>query len=260
MTSEDITLLKQRIHSRGQRVQPTEAKQELAVDPGQTGRAATIHESRPHSVPHRPAPRVSMMYKVNKRLMDVIIASTLLFLLSPLFLMIALFIKLNDRGPVFFVQKRVGRKGKQFSFFKFRTMVPNAERLKDQLEAQNRFQNDVTFKIQADPRVTPVGRLLRKTSLDELPQLWNVVRGEMSLVGPRPPLPREVFRYSPVERKRLDVTPGLTCLWQVSGRSDLPFEKQVELDLHYIQHQSLWMDILLILKTIPAICFMRGAY
>ncbi len=177
-----------------------------------------------------------------------------------MFLLIACLIKFYDWGPVFFAQQRVGRNGKTFAFYKFRTMVPNADRLKHLLEDQNRFRGDVTFKLQNDPRVTPFGRLLRKTSLDELPQLWNVLCGQMSIVGPRPPVPREVARYSPLEKRRLAVTPGLTCLWQVSGRSDLPFERQVELDLYYISHRSLWMDIVLIVRTIPAICLMRGAY
>ena len=143
--------------------------------------------------------------------------------------------------------------------YKFRTMHTDAEMLRAELEAYNQMTGPV-FKIENDPRITPFGRWLRKTSIDELPQLWCVLKGEMSLVGPRPPVPREVALYTLRDRRRLDVKPGLTCIWQVSGRGDIPFHQQVELDVQYIESQSLWLDILLLLKTAPAILFGKGAY
>jgi lipopolysaccharide/colanic/teichoic acid biosynthesis glycosyltransferase len=155
----------------------------------------------------------------------------------------------------------VGKWGKEFNFPKFRSMVVKADHLQENLIISTQHQaKGKSFKMKHDPRVTPIGHLLRKTSLDELPQLWCVLKGEMSLVGPRPPLPKEVTLYSLEERKRLDVTPGLTCIWQVSGRSEIPFKEQVQLDLNYIESQSLWLDIKLLLKTIPAVLFGKGAY
>jgi lipopolysaccharide/colanic/teichoic acid biosynthesis glycosyltransferase len=139
-------------------------------------------------------------------------------------------------------------------------MVVNAEALKDTLLSQNVHKEGVTFKMKKDPRVTWIGGIIRKLSIDELPQLWCVLKGDMSLVGPRPPVPREVAQYSLADRRRLDVTPGLTCIWQVSGRGDIPFPQQVELDVQYIQSQSFWLDIKLLLKTIPAVLLGKGAY
>ena len=195
-----------------------------------------------------------------KRLMDILGASTGLLLLSPLLVLVALAIWLHDRGPVFFVQKRVGQWGREFDFPKFRSMVNNAEALKAQLIAQNHHKEGVTFKIQRDPRVTPIGRWLRKTSIDELPQLWSVLKGDMSLVGPRPPLPNEVLQYKLSDRRRLDVKPGLTCYWQVEGRGDVPFDQQVAMDIRYVDSQSIWLDIWLLVKTIPAVIQGKGAY
>ena len=195
-----------------------------------------------------------------KRFLDTIISLVLLVILSPLMLLIALIIKLYDGGPALFVTPRVGKWGREFLFPKFRSMKMNAEGMKQQLIMQNKFKNDIKFKMENDPRVTPFGYLLRKTSLDELPQLWCVLKGEMSLVGPRPPLPCEVEKYTLEERKRLDAVPGLTCFWQVRGRSEIPFKKQVELDIAYIESQSIWLDLKLILQTIPAILFGKGAY
>jgi lipopolysaccharide/colanic/teichoic acid biosynthesis glycosyltransferase len=197
---------------------------------------------------------------LSKRIIDIVVALAMIVLLAPLFLAVALMIKLTDRGPVFFWQKRVGQWGAEFPFPKFRSMVANAEALKDKLLTSNDHGNGITFKMKKDPRVTWIGRLIRKASIDELPQLWCVLRGEMSLVGPRPPVPREVSLYSLRDRRRLDVKPGLTCIWQVSGRGDIPFDKQVELDVQYIESQSLWFDVLLLLKTAPAILFGKGAY
>ncbi|MFO0953738.1 MAG: sugar transferase [Isosphaeraceae bacterium] len=195
-----------------------------------------------------------------KRATDVFVASLALAALAPLFALIAFLIK-RDGGPVFFRQKRVGQNGREFWFYKFRSMVVDAEARRDHLVAVNHHgETGVTFKMRRDPRVTAVGRLLRRASLDELPQLWNVLKGDMSLVGPRPALPAEVARYTPEERARLAVRPGLTCIWQVSGRADIPFEQQVQLDLEYIARRSFWFDLSLLFRTIPAMITGRGAY
>ena len=195
-----------------------------------------------------------------KRFFDIILSFLALILLSPLFLVIAIVIKMTSRGPVFFVQERVGYYGRSFLFYKFRSMYVDAEARKRALMEKNESKDGVIFKMKNDPRITPVGRIIRKTSMDELPQLLNVLLGDMSLVGPRPPLPSEVQQYSLDDRKRLNVKPGITCIWQVSGRSDIPFKKQVELDKEYIKSQSLWNDFLVLLRTIPAILSGRGAY
>jgi lipopolysaccharide/colanic/teichoic acid biosynthesis glycosyltransferase len=195
-----------------------------------------------------------------KRLIDVTAALVLLVALVPLFLLLAILIKLTDGGPVLFWQTRVGKWGREFSFPKFRSMVTNAEMLKDALLEENQHQSSLTFKMKKDPRITWVGRIIRKLSIDELPQLWCVLKGEMALVGPRPPLPREVAEYTLVDRRRLDVTPGLTCIWQVSGRGDIPFEQQLKLDMDYIESQNLWVDLKILIKTIPAVLLGKGAY
>jgi lipopolysaccharide/colanic/teichoic acid biosynthesis glycosyltransferase len=256
--------------------------------------------------------------KLIKRTVDIVGAICGLILLSPLFLLVGLLIKLTDRGPVLFWQTRVGRWGREFPFPKFRSMVVNAEALKDQLLAQNDhlkrveaqlaeflqprdnqttpdelhaelekmghpvpaaklreyFEADgkhvnverlkefltLTFKMKNDPRITWIGRYIRKGSIDELPQLWCVLKGDMSLVGPRPPVPREVEKYTLRDRRRLDATPGLTCFWQVQGRGDIPFPQQVELDVQYIDSQNFWLDFKLLLQTIPAVLLGKGAY
>lgn len=205
-------------------------------------------------------PQHSAIHRSLKRLTDVVVSAVALILVSPIVLLISAAIFLSDFGPIFYLQARVGQGGRQFRFCKFRTMVRNAEALQAGLIEKNHFQGDVTFKLTNDPRVTRVGRFLRKTSLDELPQLWHVLAGQMSLVGPRPPVPSEVAEYSPYELRRVSVRPGLTCLWQVSGRSDLPFERQVELDLEYIENESLWLDAVLLIRTVPALVMMKGAY
>jgi len=195
-----------------------------------------------------------------KRIIDIAGSIVLLVLLSPLFVAIAILVKLNSRGSVFYQQTRVMKWGRLFQMYKFRSMRSEAERLAQGLVANNEMAGGVTFKMRDDPRTTAVGRVLRRGSIDELPQLWNVIKGEMSLVGPRPPLPSEVAKYSLAERRRLDVTPGITCIWQVSGRSEIPFDRQVELDVAYIESQSLSVDLKLLLKTIPAVLMGRGAY
>ncbi len=193
-----------------------------------------------------------------KRMIDFSGSGVGLVLLSPLFLATAMAIKINSRGPVFFRQERMSVHGRRFQLMKFRTMVQNAEEMRDQLEELNEVDGPV-FKIKDDPRITSVGRILRKTSIDELPQLWNVLKGEMSLVGPRPPIPAEVDEYEPWQRRRLSMRPGITCLWQISGRSELDFNTWMKLDLQYIDQWSLALDFLILIKTIPAVLSMRGA-
>ena len=195
-----------------------------------------------------------------KRLLDIIASALLLMLLSPVFLACAIAIRRNSPGPVFFKQTRVGRWGKLFSMWKFRSMYIDAETRKKELEKMNEMNGGVLFKMKEDPRITKVGKFIRKASIDELPQLWNVFVGDMSLVGPRPALPSEVNQYSLAERRRLEVIPGITCIWQVSGRSDIPFDEQVGLDVEYIESQSLWLDFKLLFLTIPAVLLGRGAY
>ena len=199
-------------------------------------------------------------YLRSKRMLDFVLSLLAIIILSPLFVLIAFIIKVEDRkGPVFFKQIRVGKDGKEFYIYKFRSMVTNAEELKVLLCNQNEATGPV-FKMKKDPRVTKFGRFLRRTSLDELPQLLNVLKGDMSLVGPRPPLPDEVKKYNSYERQRLSVTPGLTCYWQVSGRSNIGFNQWVELDLKYIEERNFWIDIKLIFKTIFVLFGSKDAY
>jgi lipopolysaccharide/colanic/teichoic acid biosynthesis glycosyltransferase len=195
-----------------------------------------------------------------KRLIDVLVSLTTLLLLSPLFLLIALLLRIQNNGPIFYVSDRVGLWGREFRFYKFRSMRPNAAAEKETLLTQSGEKQHKRFKMRKDPRITWLGTILRKTSLDEFPQFWNVLIGDMSLVGPRPPLPEEVALYTLEERRRLDVKPGLTCFWQVSGRSEIPFDKQVQLDIRYIESQSIWLDLKLLIKTIPAVLLGKGAY
>lgn len=197
--------------------------------------------------------------KCLKRFLDVAITAALLIALAPLFGVIGLAIKLSG-GSVLFWQTRVGLWGREFPFPKFRSMVPNAEALKETIREQNQHGASLTFKMKNDPRVTWIGRILRRWSLDELPQLWCVLHGDMSLVGPRPPVPSEVARYTLRDRRRLDVKPGLTCIWQVSGRGDIAFAEQAKLDIRYIESQSLLFDLVLLAQTVPAVLLGKGAY
>jgi exopolysaccharide biosynthesis polyprenyl glycosylphosphotransferase len=194
-----------------------------------------------------------------KRAFDLVCGTLAVIGLSPVMLAIALAIKLDSPGPIFYAQVRVGKDGKPFRMLKFRSMRPDADRLLAELKAKNEVSGAL-FKIKNDPRVTRIGRFLRRSSLDELPQVFNVLRGEMSLVGPRPPLPAEVATYEDWQLGRLRAVPGMTGLWQVSGRSDVPFHDMVRLDLHYIRNWSLWLDLEIILRTIPAVVGNRGAY
>ena len=192
----------------------------------------------------------SIFYIVSKRIIDIIGSLAGLIFLSPLFLIVAILIKLEDpKGKVFFSQERNGKYPGTFKMYKFRSMVHNAEELLEKLKDQNE-QTGPVFKIKEDPRMTRIGKFIRKTSIDELPQLFNVLRGDMSLVGPRPPIPREVEQYTAYQMQRLGVKPGLTCLWQVGGRNSVDFDGWVELDIEYIQKRSLWLDIKLIIKTV----------
>ncbi len=197
---------------------------------------------------------------VIKRLMDVVCSLMAIILLIPLFVVVSVLIVLEDGWPVLYVQQRVGINGRIFNFYKFRSMRRDADRLKEQLMAQNESSDGVIFKMKKDPRVTRIGRILRRFSIDEAPQFFNVLSGDLSLVGPRPPIPSEVAQYTLEERKRLHVKPGLTCLWQIGGRSEIPFEQQVRLDMEYIHSRGLWQDIRIMLKTVPAVLFGRGAY
>jgi lipopolysaccharide/colanic/teichoic acid biosynthesis glycosyltransferase len=200
------------------------------------------------------------VYECSKRAVDLIATGLGLLFLSPFFVLLAVIIKLDSQGPVLFPQTRVGRRGELFRCWKFRSMIIDADKRKRELTDKNEMAGGTTFKIRQDPRITRVGRFIRKASIDELPQLWNVFVGDMSLVGPRPPLPQEVAKYSAHERKRLAIKPGITCIWQVSGRSDISFCDQVRLDIEYINKRSLRMDLLILLKTVPAVLFARGAY
>lgn len=190
----------------------------------------------------------SALYNIAKRALDIIASTLGLIILSPILLVVAILIKLESKGPAIFSQKRIGLNKKEFKMYKFRSMVQNAEELKEKLAKENEMSGPM-FKMKNDPRVTKVGRFIRKTSIDELPQLINVLKGEMSLVGPRPSLPKEVSKFEPWMLKRLSVKPGLTCYWQVSGRNNIDFENWMKLDLQYVNDRSFWLDLKLIFKT-----------
>ncbi len=198
-------------------------------------------------------------YRLAKRVFDLVVGSIAFLLILPILPVITIMIKLDSRGPVFFKQERVGENGKLFKFYKFRSMVDGAHDRLDELKGHNEADGPV-FKIKSDPRVTSVGRFLRHSSLDEVPQILNVLRGDMSIVGPRPPLPSEVEQYLPWHRRRLEVKPGITCLWQISGRSQIGFNEWMRLDLEYLRTRSFRTDLLIFLKTIPAVVARRGAY
>ncbi len=205
------------------------------------------------------APNSGAYQSWGKRLLDIVLTSIGLLLLWPVFAAIALAIKIDNPGPVIYRSRRVGEGGRIFAFFKFRSMVVGADAIRDSLLHLNEVDGPV-FKLSRDPRVTRVGAFLRRTSLDELPQLWNILAGDMSLVGPRPPIPQEVTNYEPWQLRRLSVRPGLTCLWQISGRSQIGFDEWMRLDMEYIERRSLGLDIKILLQTIPAVLTGRGAY
>ena len=199
------------------------------------------------------------LYEIIKRLIDVVCSFLGVLVLSPLFIIIAIIIKTTSKGPVFFSQRRVGKNGKEFDMYKFRSMVVNAEELKEKLAAQNEMSGPM-FKMKDDPRVTKVGKFIRKTSIDELPQLWNVLKGDMSLVGPRPSLPKEAAQFEEWMYRRLEVKPGLTCYWQVSGRNNIDFEDWMKLDIKYVDERSTWIDIKLIFKTVGVLFGDKNAH
>ncbi|AOZ92319.1 sugar transferase [Paenibacillus crassostreae] len=216
------------------------------------------HLSYPHVVPKRSHSDKSYIFM--KRMMDIMGALVGLLFMSPLFVFIALLIKIEDpKGPVFFHQIRVGKNERRFHMFKFRSMVSNAEDLLDELLDQNEVSGAM-FKMKNDPRITKIGKVIRRTSIDELPQLWNVLRGDMSMVGPRPPLVREVENYTSYDKQRLRVTPGCTGLWQVSGRNSVGFEEMVELDIQYIERRSIWYDLRIILRTVRMLLRAKDAF
>ncbi len=196
-----------------------------------------------------------------RRVCDIILASSALALALPICALAALAIKLSSKGPVLYWQERIGQGGKRFCMPKLRTMVQNAERMKTRLaETCNGAMDGARFKLKRDPRITAVGRILRRYSIDELPQIWSVLKGDMTIIGPRPPLHREVVLYDSRAARRLSVKPGLTCLWQINGRSDLSFDEQVDLDIFYIDRIRVWDEIKILLKTVPAVLSGRGAY
>jgi exopolysaccharide biosynthesis polyprenyl glycosylphosphotransferase len=216
-----------------------------------------LHEVAP--APPNRLGNANVVQRAVKRMVDVFVSSVALVLLAPVLLAAAVAVKASSPGPVLYTHPRIGRDGRVFSFMKFRSMYLDADEHKDDLADLNE-QDGPIFKIKEDPRITPVGRFLRRTSLDELPQLFHVLSGQMSLVGPRPHLPEEVAAYGPLDYRRLTVQPGLTCIWQVSGRSDLDFDTWVEMDLEYIDEWSVWLDFRLMAQTIPAVLSGRGAY
>jgi exopolysaccharide biosynthesis WecB/TagA/CpsF family protein len=251
---------KRRNGSVSRRMQVTPAEEAYVIEHfGKLGQAASLR-SRMMLGRQRYWNALRASGALLKRIVDVIAGILLSILLSPLFLLAILLIRLDSPGPAFYSQVRVGYRGKQFKLWKFRSMFLDSESRLAELQSQNEVQGGVIFKMKKDPRITRIGSLIRKTSIDELPQLWNVIRGDMSLVGPRPALESEVALYTIEERVRLMAKPGLTCIWQVSGRSDIPFSKQVLLDEDYLYRQSLITDLKLLLQTIPAVLRGKGAY
>ena len=236
---------------------------EMIVVPAMTDVSSErIHVTPVAGLPlmHVGKPQAERSLKFTKRAFDLVVATVVLILLSPVLLATALIIKLSDGGPVLFRQRRVGRGGQPFEVLKFRSMVTDAERIRhEQLEEANE-SDGVLFKIREDPRITRFGRFIRRFSIDELPQLVNVLRGEMSLIGPRPALEREVQQYKVHVRRRLDVRPGITGLWQVSGRSDLDWDDTVRLDLYYVDNWSMIQDVVILLRTFKAVLSSNGAY
>ncbi len=230
-----------------------------SVDLQSIGSSHASNESAAAPRAHASAFR-TIMYTTVKRGIDIVASLAAILVLSPFLAVFALIIKRQDGGSILYTHTRVGKNGRQFQFYKFRSMIRDADRLKDQLASLNQHADPRTFKMKDDPRITPFGRILRRYSLDELPQFFNVLKGDMSLVGPRPPLPREVALYSPEDMRRLEVTPGLTCLWQIRGRGNLPFEEQVKLDVEYIERRSLRLDFEILAQTLPAVMSGRGAY
>jgi lipopolysaccharide/colanic/teichoic acid biosynthesis glycosyltransferase len=199
-------------------------------------------------------------YSFVSRAIDIVIATVVLVLATPIILLAAVAIKVSSRGPIFFRQARAGRDGRPFTMYKLRSMYAGADDDKELFRRHNQLPTGPCFKLKRDPRVTAIGRWIRRSSIDELPQLWNVIKGDMALVGPRPLPFDEVRRGTPQERLRLSVKPGITCLWQVSGRTEIPYERWLEMDVWYIQNRSFSLDLRILMQTIPAVLSCRGAY
>jgi len=197
-------------------------------------------------------------YFIIKRIIDVIGALSGIILISPVMIIVAIWIKIDSKGPVFFAQNRVGRDGTHFTMYKFRSMCTGAERLLNELKDDNEMSGPM-FKMKDDPRITKIGKFIRKTSIDELPQLFNILKGDMSIVGPRPSLPKEVVQFTPFQKRRLVAKPGLTCYWQVNGRSDVSFKEWMIMDVEYIEDRNTWVDIVLIFKTVGVLFGDEGA-
>ncbi|MFO7948353.1 MAG: sugar transferase [Armatimonadota bacterium] len=231
-------------------VRPKDNVGGIAVPADAPSTANTIRPT-PHTAP--------LYYRAIKRLLDIIGSVVAIILFSLPMLLTAIAVKLTSRGPLFFTQTRLGKDGQPFTLVKFRSMIVGSEDVRESLLQDNELDGPV-FKIRKDPRLTPIGGFIRKFSLDEMPQIFSVLRGHMSLVGPRPPIPDEVAHYEPWQTERLAVKPGLTCIWQVSGRSDIGFEQWVKLDIDYVRSRSILLDLKLLLLTIPAVLTGRGAY
>ncbi len=211
-----------------------------------------IRPSQDYEVRTIQAEDEKVIYEFLKRIIDILMSVLSLIVLSPVFIIIAIAIKLDSSGPIVYSQTRVGKNGKHFKMFKFRSMIINAEEMLTELKPMNEMDGPM-FKIKEDPRITRIGRFIRRTSIDELPQLINILRGEMSIVGPRPSLPSEVKEFESWMMERFVVKPGLTCFWQVSGRNNIPFHKWMELDIKYVKERNLWLDVKLVFKTIKVV-------
>lgn len=226
-----------------------------------SGNYLDLHRARLNSMLSHAMHTALLLFGIAaRRLMDVVVATGAILALSPLLIGVAICIKRESPGPVFFCQQRVGKWGEYFTMYKFRSMCIDADEMKQSLADENQMDGGVLFKVKSDPRMTRTGRFIRKYSIDELPQLWNVLKGDMALVGPRPPVKSEVDQYCLSDRRRLEIKPGITCLWQVSGRSEIPFKEQVELDVEYIESHGFWQDLKILLRTVPAVLLGKGAY
>lgn len=200
-----------------------------------------------------------LAYSVTKRIIDILLSFVGLIVLSPIFLLIGIIIKIDSKGPVFFAHNRIGKNGKPIHMYKFRTMVPNAEAMIQQFDKEQMKEFKENYKLKDDPRITKVGKFLRKTSLDELPQIWNILVGDLSIIGPRPVIGEELEKYGPNKNKFLSVTPGLTGYWQANGRSETTYEERMKMELYYVDNRSLWLDVKLFFKTIISVVKKEGA-
>jgi lipopolysaccharide/colanic/teichoic acid biosynthesis glycosyltransferase len=229
------------------------------VSVGQTPPAASSAPPKVLEMPIAEANGGGFYLNYVKRAIDIVGAVVGLILFAPIILLFAVLIKLDSKGPVFYKADRLGKGAKPFTFYKLRSMYTGAHESRDNLMHLNQVKGPV-FKLFDDPRITRIGRFMRKCSIDEMPQMYNVLKGDMSLVGPRPPIPEEVEKYEPWQLRRLSLKPGITCLWQISGRSRLGFDEWMRLDIEYINNQSFWMDMKILLRTIPAVLLREGAY